>query len=543
MGKKVPNIIIYKKSLLNKSIPSIKKSNKKNNQFNRKKKKNRHKKHQKTFPSTNISPNKEDKFLNQSDLLLFNYLNNNKNEEEKPVWMSYGTKAIENIDIRFNKEIYDYVSYIIPKNNSLNERLNTKKILVNIIEKCQPEWKVILFGSFSQNTSTIFSDLDFAIVNNDNNSSKKLDINELIYLMKILRHNGFSKNIRFIRARVPVLKATCNFTGIDVGITVKNQNGFQGDIIIRKILKKYKILKPSIIFLKILLKKNNFNNAQIGGMNSFLLFHLVYFYFIIYKKRNERNISNNNIISNEDEKENNSSTDNNSNIKKKYYEEDNKGKDYDHNNYFEEKINIYDSNNDLKFNGNNKIFENRIIISKPILLSNKIDNLSDIDSNSLKDINLLNNSEEENKNNESVNFDNIDENEYEEEDENDYNDYSKYYIDKEEDKYNDEIYSNIGYFIFTFLKFYGKEFDYKQLGFSLNESNFGNTFFKVERTDMNCNNNICVESIQDKGVDIGRICYLYPKIVYLFRTTYDKIKIEKKNNTCSILQSLDFPTI
>ena len=44
--------------------------------------------------------------------------------------------------------------------------------------------------------------------------------------MKILKQNGFSKNIRFIRARVPVLKATCSFTGIDVDITVKNQKGF-----------------------------------------------------------------------------------------------------------------------------------------------------------------------------------------------------------------------------------------------------------------------------------------------------------------------------
>ena len=98
--------------------------------------------------------------------------------------------------------------------------------------------------------------------------------------MKILRNEGFSRNIRLIKARVPILKATCSLTGINVDISVNRDNGYKAAKIIRNILAKYKVLKPTIIILKILLKKNNFNDAHTGGMSSFLLFHLVYFFYL-----------------------------------------------------------------------------------------------------------------------------------------------------------------------------------------------------------------------------------------------------------------------
>ena len=568
MGKKLPNIIIYKKAIYNKNIPSVKKANKINNKYNKKKNKNKRKKNKYNQSNKNYSSKKKDKITNQNFYInnlninnnngnpfIFNSLFNNKKEKkkEKPDWMSLETKKIENINDRFNGEIYEYVNYIIPKDISLSQRQNTRQRLINIIKKYQPKWKVVLFGSFSQNTSTVFSDLDFAVLSEDIDSSRKMDINELIYLMKILKHDGFSRNIRLIRARVPILKATCSFTGINVDISVNRQNGYEAAGLIRKILKKYRILKPSIIILKILLKKNNLNDAHTGGMSSFLLFHLVYFYFITYKKRNERNIFNNNINMNmnmnEDEKDNsyieNSSLneDNNNENEEKEEESDN--------NYDEEKEISYDSNSDMKWNGKNRhLTKDGIIITKPISSTDEEDNSND-DSNLVKNGSSSSYSEEKDSStkykNENNNKDDDKSNEDEdyEDDENENNDYD--YLTKkynnEEEKNNDEKSDNIGDFIFSFLKFYGKEFNYRELGFSLNENNFGNTFFKVERTDMDCSDYISVESIQEQGIDIGRSCYNYPKIANLFRASYGIIKIEKQKNTCSILKSLGFPSI
>ena len=564
MGKKKPNFAHFKKGNFKKNIPSVNKSKKLNNKFFQKQKKNKHKKHKNNNNGNNFNFIKKNNISNNSNFtfninniknsqnpFIFNTFCNNKKEkekeEDKPEWMSAETKKIQNINSRFNSEIYEYVNYIIPKNYSLSQRQNTKQRLINIIRKYQPKWKIILFGSFSQNTSTVFSDLDFSIISNVDSSRKK-DLNELIYIMKILRNEGFSRNIRLIRARVPILKATCSLTGINVDISVNRDNGYKAVKIIRNILAKYKVLKPTIIILKILLKKNNFNDAHTGGMSSFLLFHLVYFFYLTYQKRIQNGIYNN--IDNNDIEENKSGENikNNNN----YNKMDEKGEEED---YDEEKEISLDSNSDLKWDNKSKKYNSHGIIITKGASSSDEEEYSNDDSNIVKNGNSSSNSEEEPNytekytNYKNNNFRNYNKNESEEgddeeeeEEDKDNDDYLAKNI--EEEKNNDQDNNtNIGHFLFTFLKFYGKEFDYRQLGFSLNENNFGNTFFKVERIDMDCSDNICAESIQDEGVDVGRTCYNYPKIAYLFKSSYDKIKYEKQNNTCSILQALGFPTI
>ena len=555
MGKKITKKNSHKKGKFNNNIPSSKKSKKKNNLSKLKQMKSKHKRTKSNSFFNNLSLTKRDKILNQSNHtfnhinnnninpFIFNSFFNNKKEKERPEWMDPDTEKIQNINNRFNKEIFEYVNYIIPKNISLYQRQNTKQRLTNIIKKYQPNWRVVLFGSFSQNTSTIFSDLDFAVLSNDLDSSRKMDINELIYLLKILKREGFSRNIRLIRARVPILKATCSLTGINVDISVNRENGYEAAGIIRNILKRYKILRPTIIILKILLKKNNLNDAHTGGMSSFLLFHLVYFFYIIYIKRTQKNEFNNNLNMKMSEKEENSIESNNI--------EDNE----DENDSGEDKDITYDSNSELKFNGKNKkINEDGIIISKAISSTDEEDNSDD--SNLVKNGNSSSNSEEDQKvnysyngnnyNSEDINDDKNDEEDDKLNESEDIEYFSKKNIDEETYKNsngNNGNKINIGDFFFNLLKFYAKEFDYENLGFSLNENNFGITFFKVERNDMICSDFICVESIQEQGVDIGRSCYNYQKIVKLFKNTYSKIKFEKQRNSCSILQALGFPSI
>ena len=93
--------------------------------------------------------------------------------------------------------------------------------------------KMYLFGSFKQGTSTIFSELDFEIII-DKTSSRKKDIDELFCLMKILRKNDFSDNIRLIEDWVPILKEKCNSTGINVDISFNRHKGYQAAEIIKK---------------------------------------------------------------------------------------------------------------------------------------------------------------------------------------------------------------------------------------------------------------------------------------------------------------------
>jgi DNA polymerase sigma len=299
-------------------------------------------------------------------------------------------------------------------------------------------------------------------------------------------------------------------------------NGCQTGLLIRKILDKNFLLKPVIILLKVLLKMYDLNEASSGGMSSFLLFHLVFFYYNKYKKEiYEKNIFNQMYKINEEEKEykllcediSNNSNGNDINME----------------------LSSFDSNSNIKSINS---YDNSTYSSKTVLSTFEEDYSNNYDPNLTKNnsngIQSKTTSKYINENdnlyigNSDSNIDYISESMYSTKSSN------------KHEKSNDEI-INLGEFLLSFLKFYGYDFDYENLGFSINKNNFCTTFFKIERTDMECGNGLCVESLQDKGVNVGKICYNYSKIVSLFKEIYGKIKIGIKNNTCSILKSLGFP--
>ena len=474
---------------------------------------------------TNISNNTN--FTNNNYIILNSFYNNTNFHMDRPEWMSVETSNIINPQERFSKEIMDYVEFISPKDQSFSYRQSTMNILKQIIKRKKPEWKVHLFGSFKQGTSTFFSDLDFEIII-DKNSSRKKDIDELFYLMKILRKNEFSNNIKLIRARVPILKATCTTTGINVDISVNRHNGYQAADLIRNILSKHKILRPIIIILKILLRINELNEAHTGGMSSFLLFHLVYFFFIKNKK-NEINVS--------------WETKNGKNIDKI----NKKIKSDDNNKVFVEESNESDdeessnSNNGIKItkahsftdDGYNSNEEDSNVIQNGPSTDSDFDQNSESNENTLimNRIKLpyTSNSSEDFKNN------NFEENCEDDEDEED-TIVKNYDLGEYEDM-------DIGIFLLDFLHFYGFDFNYNECGLKVTEDENCEIFFKAERFDMDCSDTISAESIQESGVDVGKSCFKYDSIKRIFMNAYNTIKAELNNNGKSIFQALNFPTV
>ena len=210
----------------------------------------------------------------------YSRLNEMKNFNPKPKWMKEETEKIEDVYMRFNQEILDYIDYITPKGWTYAKREITIDKLKNIIKSYNPNLNVVIFGSFYQNTSTIFSDIDFSII--DNSSHITNEIGELRNLMKVLKHNRFSRDIEFINAKIPILKGTNSFTGIKFDISFNRLKGYEDSLIIKKIIEEHPIIRKAIIILKILLKINNLNESFHGGMSSFLLFHLVYFLYLTF---------------------------------------------------------------------------------------------------------------------------------------------------------------------------------------------------------------------------------------------------------------------
>ena len=552
MGKKQPKINYRKKGKLYESSHSSKKSKRSNNYSKKSKKKftnfishngcnskkslkkryfensSKRKKRSNESSFQNIINNNN--ITNNNNFYIFNQFYGSLQHKERPVWMSKETENIKDNELRFNQEIMEYVNYITPKEDSLKRRENTKNILKLIIGKKRPEWKVYPFGSFEQGTSTVFSDLDFEIII-DKNSSRKRDIDELFYLMKILRNNEFSNNIRLIRARVPILKATCKTTGINVDISVNRQNGYQAANLIRKIISKYPILYPVIIILKILLKSKNLNEACSGGMSSFLLFHLVFFFFLENKKQQTNYKS----LSHWEQKSKKDSTGNTTNYGDyEEFVEDKDDSDYENSDSKSNRgftLTKAVSNSDEDYNSNEE--DSNLLkngqSSSDSDYEQKKDSKESMFDNRTKFSTILNSSDEYNNNS-------IDKNDLDDED------------DEEEVKIlsntkllPEKKHKNIFDFLLKFLYFFGFEFNHDEYGLKVTEDETSELFFRAERFEMDCSEHISVESIQDEGNDIGKSCFHYKYIKTLFFNTYNMIKTQMNYNTVSILQALEFP--
>ena len=181
--------------------------------------------------------------------------------------MSEDTKSAMMHEKRYNKEISDYVNYITPKEEMIINIEKTINILKKSFENQYPEWEICTFGSYKQNISTIFSDLNITINTNLNTTLKK----KISIISKIIQNN-FTIDKIITNAIVPIIKARSK-TGIKLDISVDNSNGVENAMIIMNTIKNKKF-RNIMIILKILLKNNNKDIVYFGGMNSFLLFHL-----------------------------------------------------------------------------------------------------------------------------------------------------------------------------------------------------------------------------------------------------------------------------
>ena len=549
MGKKQPKINYIKSRKPTKNSHSSKKSKRSNNYSKRSKKKftnyplnsalNSKKSSKKRYFENSSKYKKrsditrfqniynQTNITNNNNFYQFNYFCGLPQHQEIPVWMSESTEKIKDNKIRFNQEIMDYVNYITPKDDSFSRRTQTKNILKHIIDKKRPEWEVHQFGSFEQGTSTIFSDLDFEIII-DKNSSRKRDIDELFYIMKILKNNAFSNNIRLIRARVPILKAKCETTQIDVDISVNRHNGYQAADLIKKIISKYPILKPVIIILKILLMKDSLNEACSGGMSSFLLFHLVFYYFLMRKKE---------IYSSQSDWEEKPMIDS---IRNTLFNRNNKQFIEDHS----------DSNSKNSESNSN----NGFTVTKAALNSDEDYNSNEEDSNIIKNGTSSNYSDYEQKNDsKECMFDNKTKfsTVLNSSDEDNNNSMDKNELDNEDEEEDVEILTNTKLlpekkiitvdFLLNFLYYFGYKFDYDKYGLKVTENETYGQFAKADRNGMDFCDYICVESIQEPEKDIGKNCYKYKSIIQHFQYAYNMIKAHLNHNTMSILQALGFP--
>lgn len=208
----------------------------------------------------------------------------NGDDEPKRITVSFNHKKIDKVDReteRFqllHREILEYVNKIEPRGEKLALREDTIKIFTDIMEEGFPNWIVKIFGSYAQGTQTIYSDLDFVVFKSKDDDLIN-DFDMLHMIKNYLYKKHFSYKMRLIKAKVPIIKATCQRTGINLDISVNRFNGCAAAVIINNKLREIPVLHPIILLLKMVLRKAELNEPHTGGMGSFLLFSLVFFYY------------------------------------------------------------------------------------------------------------------------------------------------------------------------------------------------------------------------------------------------------------------------
>ena len=146
--------------------------------------------------------------------------------------------------------------------------------------------EIYLYGSFSQNIDTNDSDIDITVICNEVTDHQVV----LIEIHFILIRHEFTS--RYIEALVPIVHGTCLMTGIDFDISFNHKEGYSIGLIIKNKIFNIPILRPVILIMKHILSINDLNKPYTGGMNSFVLFHLVYAYYKLIKDQiNDKDIS------------------------------------------------------------------------------------------------------------------------------------------------------------------------------------------------------------------------------------------------------------
>jgi non-canonical poly(A) RNA polymerase PAPD5/7 len=216
--------------------------------------------------------------------------------------------------LRLHFEIMDFYNYIKPKDDEKREL--TIDLFKQIIRRKWPAWQVKVFGSYPNSIHLADSDIDLVVIKNKTLTDMNKDsnfINEIYnkitdytlseseMLRLIYREislTDFASEMRFVDAKVPIIKIKCKQTGINMDISANRKNGYQALKTVGDVLGKYPFIRPTLILLKFFLRQRDLNETYTGGVSSFLIFNLVY-YYIQHISKIEDDENNKNIFTDE----------------------------------------------------------------------------------------------------------------------------------------------------------------------------------------------------------------------------------------------------
>ena len=179
-------------------------------------------------------------------------------------------------------EIKDFVAYISPNRQEIEQRNEAIAKLKAAIEEFWPDASLHCFGSYATDLYLPGSDIDCVV---RSTTGDKENRNALYSLASFLKRKELATQVEVIaKARVPIIKFVEPFSKIHIDVSFERTNGLEAARVIRGWLQEQPGLRELVLIVKQFLHARRLNDVHTGGLGGYSIICLVYTFLRLHPR-------------------------------------------------------------------------------------------------------------------------------------------------------------------------------------------------------------------------------------------------------------------
>lgn len=185
-------------------------------------------------------------------------------------------------------EIKDFVRYISPSAEEINNRNKVINNLKEHIRSIWPDAELHCFGSFATDLYLPGSDIDCVVISKRGRYDNKSSLYQLTSYIR--NHNLGVEVVPIAKAKVPIIKFVDPQTRIHIDISFEKTNGLTAAKLIIDWLAQTPGLRELVLIVKHFLAVRKLNEVHVGGLGGFSIICLVYSFLKLHPRLSTNNI-------------------------------------------------------------------------------------------------------------------------------------------------------------------------------------------------------------------------------------------------------------
>lgn len=204
------------------------------------------------------------------------------NNREYPWILNYDHSKQREIADWLTLEIKDFISYISPNRQEIEQRNKAIAKLKSAVKKFWKDANLYCFGSYATDLYLPGSDIDCVIISLNQDKENR---QSLYSLASYLKRNGLAIQVEVIvKTRVPIIKFIEPDSQIHIDLSFERTNGLEAAKIIRNWLQDTPGLRELVLIVKQFLHARRLNDVHTGGLGGFGIICLVYSFLRLHPR-------------------------------------------------------------------------------------------------------------------------------------------------------------------------------------------------------------------------------------------------------------------